>query len=579
MSLASSINTFFNTHLRQRRLFSVVIACCMIISCSSAIKPPAQATPPSGRNLTNTQLSNLLIGEFALQRGQNKVATTHLLAAAKSTQDLDTIKRATYSAQFTQSSDLLAQTSLLWSQLAPQDPLPWQYIAQIASLNGQFEKAIQALMQELKRGGGDGLVYVANISINATSAIQEDLQLHFKSWLAGYPNRPQLHYALAILAKNSGQIDTALLHINKTLALADDYLQAQTFYVEILLANNDLQAVDDYLSPYTKVLMQAPRVLLSQHAQALTLMTHYPQAYEYFSELVRRYPENLHYRHSAGLLAYENSDYSATYTHLNKVIQLDSNSHSAFYYMALTALRQDLPDQAIDYLYQVKKGPDRLKAFTLLIKLDKLNEYQRLAYFQQLRDQNQALPSDIFALEAHYLQDMGHLDFAAQTYQDALQMHPKNISLLYGYALLAQSLRQFNITQQMLQRIIDIEPDHINALNALGYSYAERGVNLQQAKLLIEKAFTLDPNNAAIIDSLGWVNYQLGHLRQSLTLLTRAYDIMPIAEIAAHLGVIKWALGDTQGAFKTWNLALEKEPDNALIKQAILDAQNEFQRD
>jgi hypothetical protein len=62
-------------------------------------------------------------------------------------------------------------------------------------------------------------------------------------------------------------------------------------------------------------------------------------------------------------------------------------------------------------------------------------------------------------------------------------------------------------------------------------------------------------------------------------LLTKAYDIMPAAEIAAHLGAVKWALGDTESAFETWNLALSLDPDNALIKQAILDAQNEFQSD
>jgi tetratricopeptide (TPR) repeat protein len=129
----------------------------------------------------------------------------------------------------------------------------------------------------------------------------------------------------------------------------------------------------------------------------------------------------------------------------------------------------------------------------------------------------------------------------------------------------------------MLQRIIKLEPDHTNALNALGYAYADRGVKLAEAEVLIRKALAHEPNNAAIIDSLGWVSYRLGHLRQSLTLLTKAYDIMPAAEIAAHLGAVKWALGDTKGAFETWNLALSLEPDNALIKQAILDAQNEFQ--
>jgi tetratricopeptide (TPR) repeat protein len=556
-----------------------VLACILTISCTSTAKPTVQPTPNLGKNLTPFDLSSLLIGEFALQRGQKKTATIHFLAAAKSTQNLDAAKRATYSAQFYQDADLLSQSSLLWSQLAPQDPLPWQYIAQAASVNLQFDKAIQALIEELKRGGGDGLPYVASLSINETAAVQKNLQDHFQSWLSAYPKHPQLHYALAILAKALGQFDAATLHINQALALDAKNLQVQIFYTQLLLANQDLQAADEYLSQYTQPLMNAPGLLINQHAQVLTLMTQYARAYEYFSELVRRYPQHLRYRYSAGILAYENSYYVLAKTHLNKVIALDPNSHSALYYMALNALRQDLTDQAIYYLNQVKKGADRLNAFTLLIDLNGPNQQQQEEYFQALRDQNEDLATEVYALEIHFLLGTGQQDLATQTYQQALKQHPNNIPLLYGYALLAQSLHQLNITEKMLQRIIDIEPDHINALNALGYSYAEQGINLLQAKLLINRALALAPNNAAIIDSLGWVNYRLGHLRQAHNLLTRAYDIMPSTEIAAHLGVVEWALGDTQSAFKTWNFALEKDPNNALIKQAILDAQNEFQRD
>ena len=306
-------------------------------------------------------------------------------------------------------------------------------------------------------------------------------------------------------------------------------------------------------------------------------MADYEQAYEYFNELATRYPEDPSYSYSAGLLAYENHQYALVYGHLQHLIELDSDNHSAYYYMGLSALHEDLPAQAVGYLQQVSKGPDRLNALTLLLDLDSPEAQQRIPYFDQLRHQNQDLAADIFTLEAQYLQDIGDTDTALASYQAALQLYPNHIHLLYNYALLAQSSHQFDTTELMLQRIIKLEPDHTNALNALGYAYADRGVNLAEAEVLIRKALAHEPNNAAIIDSLGWVSYRLGHLRQSLTLLTKAYDIMPAAEIAAHLGAVKWALGDTKGAFETWNLALSLEPDNALIKQAILDAQNEFQ--
>jgi tetratricopeptide (TPR) repeat protein len=549
----------------------------LIMSCSNSIKSSSPLPLTPTESLTSDNLSHLLIGEFSLQRGDSETATQRLLAAAQSTQDLDTAKRATYLAQFSQNPHLLQQTSLLWSQLSPQDPLPWQYMAQAASLMGQFNQATLALEQELKRGGGAGLPYIASLSINDTVATQANLQTTLLSWLDTYPNHKQLLLALALLAQHSEQFETAIIYTGKALAQDTHYLQAQVVYGELLLASQQTEAADTYLSQFTQPLNKAPRHLITLHAQVLTLMADYEQAYEYFNELATRYPEDPSYSYSAGLLAYENHQYALVYGHLQHLIELDSDNHSAYYYMGLSALHEDLPAQAVGYLQQVSKGPDRLNALTLLLDLDSPEAQQRIPYFDQLRHQNQDLAADIFTLEAQYLQDIGDTDTALASYQAALQLYPNHIHLLYNYALLAQSSHQFDTTELMLQRIIKLEPDHTNALNALGYAYADRGVKLAEAEVLIRKALAHEPNNAAIIDSLGWVSYRLGHLRQSLTLLTKAYDIMPAAEIAAHLGAVKWALGDTKGAFETWNLALSLEPDNALIKQAILDAQNEFQ--
>jgi tetratricopeptide (TPR) repeat protein len=549
----------------------------LIMSCSNSIKSSSPLPLTPTESLTSDNLSHLLIGEFSLQRGDSETATQRLLAAAQSTQDLDTAKRATYLAQFSQNPHLLQQTSLLWSQLSPQDPLPWQYMAQAASLMGQFNQATLALEQELKRGGGAGLPYIASLSINDTVATQANLQTTLLSWLDTYPNHKQLLLALALLAQHSEQFETAIIYTGKALAQDTHYLQAQVVYGELLLASQQTEAADTYLSQFTQPLNKAPRHLITLHAQVLTLMADYEQAYEYFNELATRYPEDPSYSYSAGLLAYENHQYALVYGHLQHLIELDSDNHSAYYYMGLSALHEDLPAQAVGYLQQVSKGPDRLNALTLLLDLDSPEAQQRIPYFDQLRHQNQDLAADIFTLEAQYLQDIGDTDTALASYQAALQLYPNHIHLLYNYALLAQSSHQFDTTELMLQRIIKLEPDHTNALNALGYAYADRGIKLAEAEVLIRKALAHEPNNAAIIDSLGWVSYRLGHLRQSLTLLTKAYDIMPAAEIAAHLGAVKWALGDTKGAFETWNLALSLEPDNALIKQAILDAQNEFQ--
>ena len=362
-------------------------------------------------------------------------ATQRLLAVAQSTQDVDTAKRATYLAKFSQNPDLLQQTSLLWSQLSPQDPRPWQYMAQSASLMGEFNKATLALEQELKLGGGEGLPYIASLYINNTVATQVNLQNTLQSWLDTYPNHKQLLLALALLAQHSKQLDTAIIYTSKALAQDTHYLQAQVVYGELLLASQQTEAADTYLSQFTQPLKKAPRHLITLHAQVLTLLAKYEQAYESFNELATRYPEDPSYSYSAGLLAYENHQYAQVYQHLQHLIELDSDNHSAYYYMGLSALHEDLPTQAVDYLQQVSKGPDRLNALTLLLDLDSPEAQKRTPYFDQLRQQNQDLAADIFALEAQYLQNMGDTDSAIGSYQAALQLYPDHIHLLYNYTM------------------------------------------------------------------------------------------------------------------------------------------------
>ena len=294
------------------------------MSCSNSIKSSSPLPLTPTESLTSDNLSHLLIGEFSLQRGDSETATQRLLAAAQSTQDLDTAKRATYLAQFSQNPHLLQQTSLLWSQLSPQDPLPWQYMAQAASLMGQFNQATLALEQELKRGGGAGLPYIASLSINDTVATQTNLQTTLLSWLDTYPNHKQLLLALALLAQHSEQFETAIIYTGKALAQDTHYLQAQVVYGELLLASQQTEAADTYLSQFTQPLNKAPRHLITLHAQVLTLMADYEQAYEYFNELATRYPEDPSYSYSAGLLAYENHQYALVYGHLQHLIELET---------------------------------------------------------------------------------------------------------------------------------------------------------------------------------------------------------------------------------------------------------------
>ncbi len=107
------------------------------------------------------------------------------------------------------------------------------------------------------------------------------------------------------------------------------------------------------------------------------------------------------------------------------------------------------------------------------------------------------------------------------------------------------------------------------ALNALGYTLADRTERLEEARQLIEQAHQLEPNDAAITDSLGWVYYRLGDLVSAERLLREAFSAYPDAEVAAHLGEVLWQQGKHKEARRIWNQALKSQPNNSVLLETM----------
>ncbi len=151
----------------------------------------------------------------------------------------------------------------------------------------------------------------------------------------------------------------------------------------------------------------------------------------------------------------------------------------------------------------------------------------------------------------------------------AYKVWPDMPDLIYDYAMAAEKNRHYARMEALLRQLIDLRPDEADAYNALGYSLADRGQQLNKAKGFIEKAFQLAPDNSYILDSLGWVKYRLGHIEEAAIWLQRAYQIEPHAEIGAHLGEVLWKLGRQEEARRIWRDTQRIEPDNAILRETI----------
>ena len=149
--------------------------------------------------------------------------------------------------------------------------------------------------------------------------------------------------------------------------------------------------------------------------------------------------------------------------------------------------------------------------------------------------------------------------------EKAVNNLPNNAELMYDYATAAERLGKFDLMETELRKVILIKPDYAAAYNALGYSFADRNVKLKEAQSLLETAVKLAPGDHYMLDSLGWVHYRLGNLKQAADFLRKAYDIQADPEIAAHLGEVLYKQGLTVEAKKIWSDALIAFPENEVL--------------
>jgi tetratricopeptide (TPR) repeat protein len=171
--------------------------------------------------------------------------------------------------------------------------------------------------------------------------------------------------------------------------------------------------------------------------------------------------------------------------------------------------------------------------------------------------------------EAQMLRDVKRWREAAAVLATANQRFPDDTDLIYEQAMIEEKLDRLAEMERLLRRVIAIKPDHPHAHNALGYSLADRGLRLPEARTLIARALELSPGDPFITDSLGWVEFRLGNRDEALRLLRQAYNARPDTEIAAHLGEVLWAAGLQAEARTVWQDARGRDAANEVLRETL----------
>ena len=190
-------------------------------------------------------------------------------------------------------------------------------------------------------------------------------------------------------------------------------------------------------------------------------------------------------------------------------------------------------------------------------------------YLEGIKSQNDPQRVQVALAQEQILREAKQYRAALEALNAAIKTVPDDKDLLYARALVAEKLDMFDVTELDLRAILKKDPKNVNALNALGYTLTDRTTRYQEALELLQQAMTLKPDDAFIMDSMGWLQYRLGNNAEAVKYLKHALEIRNDAEIAAHLGEVLWVMGNHREAESVWNRALLETPDDEALNGVI----------
>ncbi len=290
-------------------------------------------------------------------------------------------------------------------------------------------------------------------------------------------------------------------------------------------------------------------------------------------EVVEQAPAYLDARWTLALLLLQQRDVDAAEPHFRALLADPVRRHDVpFYLGGVYELREDW-QSAFEWFDGVEFGDNRhtarVKAAQMLFRLGQYDEgRERLAL---LRADQPAERLRLYRIEAELLMRAGQDEDAMAVFDETIQHFPEDPGLIYTRALARERLGQIAGAIEDLRRVNELLPDNAEAQNALGYVLADRGDASQwdEARALIERAVEQEPDNAAFIDSKGWVLYRLGELEQARIWLARSWELMKNPEVGAHLGEVLWKLGDRDAAEAVWEEAAAVDADHSVLVETL----------
>lgn len=526
--------------------------------------------------LTEDLMYKLLSGEVANQRGDWQTGFMTMLGLAQQTRDPRIARRAAEIALLAKRTDEALVAVRLWRSLAPHSDEAAQYYLSFVILSDNLGEAKTILEQRLKEARPQTRALLA-FQIQRLLGRAKDKTAAFKlldELLAPYADMPEAHLALSQAAFAQGDGERARREAQAALKIKPDSELAILSLAQVTPAQSE---ADKLLSEFLKHYPKARDVRMA-YARMLVEQKEYDKARKQFEALLKDQPGDLTSLYALGVLGIQTNDLAAAEKYLTAYLNAlsanpdeERDPNQALLLLAQIAEERKDSDAALKWLAQIEPGEAYLnaqmkRAQTIAKRGDLAGARKLLHELHVDGEREEAL---VIIAEGQLLREANRLPEALNVLDAGIKRHPNNTDLLYDYAMAAEKLNRLDAMEKALRKIMTLAPNNQHAYNALGYSLAERNIRLDEAHTLIEKALKLAPEDPFIMDSMGWVQFRLGKLKEAEALLRRAYELRSDAEIAVHLGEVLWVKGQKEDAEKFWRDAQNKDPQNDTLKSTL----------
>ena len=563
-------------HPRLLMILLVTFSLLTINACATTNSQGLDRSADAAENqpeLSGDLLYELLVGEFAGNSGDMELAIESYDRAAMMSDDPRVAARAAYIAVYSEDYDKALHSLERWEALAPEDSdLDRMYAITHLKLGEPLAAAtyIQGILDTVEGNGHEKALAVKRLLAKESNV--EDGLVVLDALNKADPTNQHMLILQARYAAQLEKFDDAIDVLDRVLEMDPTQADVHIIKSRILAAQGKQE---QSIALIAAVLMEQPENdnLRLQYARMLVEQKKFQQAKAQFNVLLESEPQNPDILLSMGLLNIETGDLDEAGGYLQQLVDIGQKEDISNYYLGRIAQNQEQHKIAISHYLKVNSGDyvfdSKLRIAGLFARLERVDE--GLRQLEVLAENQTSWPYRVrvYLAQGEILASKQRYAEGLEIYSRALQQKPDDADLLYARALMAEKVDRIDITEADLRKLLSAEPENANALNALGYTLADRTERLEEAREYIKRAAELVPDDPAILDSLGWVSYRLGNMQDALKWLSLAFEKLEDAEIAAHYGEVLWINNQKEKAEKVWNIGLEKNAEHPVLLETI----------